>query len=72
VVDVRFTGFYLEGHFGALYDVAETTVTTVKIFFQTITENITVHLFVYGNKNILKKKKKIWKELIVYFPFTRN
>jgi hypothetical protein len=37
VTDLNFTGPYEEGHFGALYGVADTIFTTVEIFFQTIT-----------------------------------
>jgi hypothetical protein len=43
VADLRFTAPYSEGHFGALYDVAEMISTIVKIIFQTTAEK-------YNNK----------------------
>jgi hypothetical protein len=43
-VELRFTGPYMEGQFGALYGVVEIMFTLVKAFFETITKNIAVHL----------------------------
>jgi hypothetical protein len=48
-----FTGPNSEGHFRALYDVAEIIFTMVKIFFQAITEKCNI-IFIGKYENKIK------------------